>query len=147
MGTVDGTKGNVQPNHSDIWATHPSSPTPERCAFFEACIPLKMPPRCYSGTSKIAKRYRFLERIPTWHSSCSIMLYASPQSLLVGGNRHRTMMSLATKGLVRLMVIDEAHRIKNENSQLSQIVRAVKAEYRLLLTGTPLQVLYCFSSY
>jgi SWI/SNF-related matrix-associated actin-dependent regulator of chromatin subfamily A member 5 len=40
----------------------------------------------------------------------------------------------------KYMVIDEAHRIKNENSQLSQIVRAVKAEYRLLLTGTPLQV-------
>lgn len=40
----------------------------------------------------------------------------------------------------KYMVIDEAHRIKNENSQLSQIVRAVKTEYRLLLTGTPLQV-------
>lgn len=41
----------------------------------------------------------------------------------------------------KYMVIDEAHRIKNENSQLSQIVRVVKADYRLLLTGTPLQVL------
>lgn len=40
----------------------------------------------------------------------------------------------------KYMVIDEAHRIKNENSQLSQIVRVVKADYRLLLTGTPLQV-------
>lgn len=37
------------------------------------------------------------------------------------------------------IVIDEAHRLKNENSQLSQIVRMFKFQHRLLLTGTPLQ--------
>ncbi|KAJ3048565.1 hypothetical protein HK097_010430 [Rhizophlyctis rosea] len=37
------------------------------------------------------------------------------------------------------IVIDEAHRIKNENSALSQIVREFKCRNRLLLTGTPLQ--------
>jgi SWI/SNF-related matrix-associated actin-dependent regulator of chromatin subfamily A member 5 len=37
------------------------------------------------------------------------------------------------------LVIDEAHRIKNENSSLSQIVRLFSVERRLLLTGTPLQ--------
>jgi SWI/SNF-related matrix-associated actin-dependent regulator of chromatin subfamily A member 5 len=37
------------------------------------------------------------------------------------------------------MVIDEAHRIKNENSLLSQIVRIVPCRNRLLITGTPLQ--------
>lgn len=35
--------------------------------------------------------------------------------------------------------IDEAHRIKNEKSVLAQRVRAMDTEYRLLLTGTPLQ--------
>jgi SWI/SNF-related matrix-associated actin-dependent regulator of chromatin subfamily A member 5 len=39
----------------------------------------------------------------------------------------------------RYIVIDEAHRIKNENSILSQVVRIYKSQYRLLLTGTPLQ--------
>ncbi|XP_037087225.1 SWI/SNF-related matrix-associated actin-dependent regulator of chromatin subfamily A member 5-like [Pollicipes pollicipes] len=39
----------------------------------------------------------------------------------------------------RYMVIDEAHRIKNEKSLLSQIVREFKTSNRLLLTGTPLQ--------
>jgi len=39
----------------------------------------------------------------------------------------------------RYLVIDEAHRIKNEKSVLSQIVRLYKSQYRLLLTGTPLQ--------
>ena len=36
-------------------------------------------------------------------------------------------------------MIDEAHRIKNENSVLSQIVRLYSTKCRLLITGTPLQ--------
>lgn len=39
----------------------------------------------------------------------------------------------------RYMVIDEAHRIKNEKSKLSEILREFKTANRLLLTGTPLQ--------
>lgn len=39
----------------------------------------------------------------------------------------------------RYMVIDEAHRIKNEKSKLSELLREFKSTNRLLLTGTPLQ--------
>lgn len=39
----------------------------------------------------------------------------------------------------RYLVIDEAHRIKNEKSKLSEVVREFKTQNRLLLTGTPLQ--------
>ena len=39
----------------------------------------------------------------------------------------------------KYMVIDEAHRIKNEESKLSLIIREIKTANRLLLTGTPLQ--------
>eukprot|EP00899_Mesostigma_viride_P006788 jgi/Mesvir1/1610/Mv14573-RA.1 len=39
----------------------------------------------------------------------------------------------------RYIVIDEAHRIKNENSILSRQVRQLHSNFRLLLTGTPLQ--------
>jgi len=39
----------------------------------------------------------------------------------------------------RYIIIDEAHRIKNENSILSRVVRMLKTNYRLLITGTPLQ--------
>lgn len=38
------------------------------------------------------------------------------------------------------VVIDEAHRIKNESSELSKMVRKLNTAHRLLLTGTPLQV-------
>ncbi|XP_037034435.1 chromatin-remodeling complex ATPase chain Iswi-like [Bradysia coprophila] len=37
------------------------------------------------------------------------------------------------------LIIDEAHRIKNEKSKLSEMVRQFKTRHRLLLTGTPLQ--------
>ncbi|KAE8988474.1 SWI/SNF-related matrix-associated actin-dependent regulator of chromatin subfamily A member 5 [Phytophthora fragariae] len=39
----------------------------------------------------------------------------------------------------RYLLIDEAHRVKNENSKLSRVVREFKVEHRLLITGTPLQ--------
>ncbi|GAX28328.1 SWI/SNF-related matrix-associated actin-dependent regulator of chromatin subfamily A member 5 [Fistulifera solaris] len=37
------------------------------------------------------------------------------------------------------VIIDEAHRIKNEQSSLSIAVRNMKTQFRLLITGTPLQ--------
>jgi SWI/SNF-related matrix-associated actin-dependent regulator of chromatin subfamily A member 5 len=37
------------------------------------------------------------------------------------------------------IAIDEAHRIKNEKSTLSVTVRQLKTQFRLLITGTPLQ--------
>ncbi|XP_051152862.1 ISWI chromatin-remodeling complex ATPase CHR11-like [Andrographis paniculata] len=39
----------------------------------------------------------------------------------------------------RYIIIDEAHRIKNENSLLSKTMRLYKTNFRLLITGTPLQ--------
>ena len=39
----------------------------------------------------------------------------------------------------RVVVIDEAHRIKNEASLFARTARSLRAERRLLVTGTPLQ--------
>lgn len=38
-----------------------------------------------------------------------------------------------------LLILDEAQRIKNEASVLSQVLRKFSAAHRVLLTGTPLQ--------
>jgi len=45
----------------------------------------------------------------------------------------------------RYLVMDEAHRVKNENSKLSTVLRQFSFENRLLLTGTPLQVDFLLS--
>ena len=37
------------------------------------------------------------------------------------------------------IIVDEAHRIKNEESSLAQIIRIFSSRNRLLITGTPLQ--------
>eukprot|EP00924_Labyrinthula_sp_SR-Ha-C_P000515 augustus_masked-scaffold_27-processed-gene-1.2-mRNA-1 protein AED:0.03 eAED:0.03 QI:0/-1/0/1/-1/1/1/0/1102 len=39
----------------------------------------------------------------------------------------------------RYLVMDEAHSIKNENSRLARTVRELNTQFRLLITGTPLQ--------
>ena len=44
----------------------------------------------------------------------------------------------------RAIAIDEAHRIKNRESKLCRILKLFETDYRLLLTGTPIQV--CFVS-
>ena len=37
------------------------------------------------------------------------------------------------------MVVDEGHRLKNEDSKLFQLLSSFDCRQRLLLTGTPLQ--------
>jgi len=36
------------------------------------------------------------------------------------------------------IIVDEAHKLKNEDSQISKRLRQLDSRYRLLLTGTPL---------
>jgi len=47
--------------------------------------------------------------------------------------------SILTRFKWNYLIIDEAHRIKNETSALSQVVRKMQTQFRLLITGTPLQ--------
>lgn len=39
----------------------------------------------------------------------------------------------------RYLIIDEGHCIKNEATNLAQVVRRIRCQQKLLLTGTPLQ--------
>ena len=69
---------------------------------------------------------------------------AEPRRASLLACRYETVISekSAIEKLVwRYVIIDEAHRIKNEQSVLSQAVRLFHTHFRLLITGTPLQVL------
>jgi len=46
---------------------------------------------------------------------------------------------LTSKLWWRVIVIDEGHKIKNDETGLSQAMRSMNGQYRLLLSGTPLQ--------
>ncbi|KYK71393.1 SWI2/SNF2 ISWI-like (AT hook), partial [Toxoplasma gondii TgCatPRC2] len=46
---------------------------------------------------------------------------------------------LASRFQWNYLIMDEAHRIKNEKSVLSEVVRRFRPRRRLLITGTPLQ--------
>ena len=46
---------------------------------------------------------------------------------------------LVHRNVWNYVVMDEAHRIKNENSLLGQAVRKLRCNNRMLITGTPLQ--------
>ena len=35
------------------------------------------------------------------------------------------------------LIIDEAHRLKNDKAKFSKVVRQFNSKHRLLLTGTP----------
>lgn len=40
-----------------------------------------------------------------------------------------------------VLVVDEGHRLKNADSKLVEVLRGFAFRHRVLLTGTPLQVL------
>lgn len=50
----------------------------------------------------------------------------------------RLCMSALLKFKWEYLIVDEAHKLKNEESQISQRLRQLDSRYRLLLTGTPL---------
>ncbi len=56
--------------------------------------------------------------------------------LILADHEHLGAISWAT------MLIDEAHRLKNVESALHQRLSAFRTAHRVLVTGTPLQVLF-----
>jgi SWI/SNF-related matrix-associated actin-dependent regulator of chromatin subfamily A member 5 len=50
-----------------------------------------------------------------------------------------SMKSCLTRQWWRCMVLDEGHKIKNEDTDVSDACRRIRAIHRVLLTGTPMQ--------
>ncbi|KAL9649595.1 hypothetical protein ABK040_003272 [Willaertia magna] len=91
----------------------------------------------------------WIDEVSKWCPNLNIIKFlGSKQNQLIGGDFEICITSyeIALKEKTALnkfkwyyIIIDEAHRIKNENSMLSQLVRGFDSNYRLLITGTPLQ--------
>ena len=47
--------------------------------------------------------------------------------------------SLCSSVVWRSVILDEGHKIKNEQTQVSQTCSKIRSFWRLVLTGTPLQ--------
>jgi ATP-dependent DNA helicase len=94
----------------------------------------EIPVALYHGVEE--KRHavmkRFVEAMPkNKRTELPVMITSYEMPL-----RDRKFLSAVKWGSI---IVDEGHRLKNYQSMLSQALKAYKTDYRLLLTGTPLQ--------
>eukprot|EP00948_MAST-09A_sp_MAST-9A-sp1_P001728 g1728.t1 len=78
-----------------------------------------------------ARRRQALQMVRQFHGTENLLLITTYEMIL----RHTDDLDLEWD----LIVLDEAHRIKNLQTQIAQAVRRIESKRRLLLTGTPIQ--------
>ena len=88
----------------------------------------------------ICDGYRLLGSKQERHDICKTELVPGKFDVVVASNESILReFSVLKKFKWRYVIIDEAHRIKNENATLSKLVRLLVTDFKLLITGTPLQ--------
>ena len=97
----------------------------------------KIPVVVLNSTQDISQQDEAIKRIE--YDPEVKFLYITPEKLAQSARMHEILQNLYKNERISRLVIDEAHRIKNEKSVLSQVVRIFSTKHRLLLTGTPLQ--------
>ena len=69
-----------------------------------------------------------------------IKLYDAPQLFkIVSYNALSNDMKLLKEMTVDMLIMDEVQRLKNWNTQIAKGVRRIKADYKVILSGTPLE--------
>uniref|UniRef100_A0A0N4ZRS9 Transcriptional regulator ATRX n=1 Tax=Parastrongyloides trichosuri TaxID=131310 RepID=A0A0N4ZRS9_PARTI len=102
-----------------------------------------------------AVKTNYLNIIKTWANSerpglliCgyemfrNLAYFSEKKKNRMRGNEHEILGGLYYKYLMEfphLVICDEAHRLKNVNSQLAKVVNSIKTRRRICLTGTPIQ--------
>jgi superfamily II DNA or RNA helicase len=91
--------------------------------------------------SEAARFYPSL-RVRLWRGESADELPGARENsdlLVVNYSQLRSLLPAITEARWQAAMLDEAQYIKNPDSQTAQATRALKAEYRLALTGTPIE--------
>ncbi|KAM7416043.1 hypothetical protein PAMA_018221 [Pampus argenteus] len=122
--------------------------------FLQSQIPSKQrkPNKVFLIVAPLSVLYNWKDELDTWgHFHCVVVHGLRKEEELAHIKKGRTEIALTTYETLRLcldqfnnidwsaVVVDEAHKIKNPNSQITQAMKDLKCQIRVGLTGTILQ--------
>ena len=97
--------------------------------------------KCFRFYGTKEERVELVRRLRREPRDWNVLLTTYEMAVIEKGPLGRIAWKWAWEACVRrrYVIVDEAHRVKNENGKLSTVLRRFSVENRLLLTGTPLQ--------
>ncbi|KAI3372762.1 hypothetical protein L3Q82_023219 [Scortum barcoo] len=125
-----------------------------RPQFLQSQMPSKhsKPNKVFLIVAPLSVLYNWKDELDTWgHFQCVVVHGLRKDEELARIKKGRIEIALTTYETLRLcldqfnnidwcaVVVDEAHKIKNPNSQITQAMKALKCKIRIGLTGTILQ--------
>ncbi|XP_053181781.1 DNA excision repair protein ERCC-6-like 2 isoform X1 [Scomber japonicus] len=125
-----------------------------RPQFLQSQIPSKQskPHKVFLIVAPLSVLYNWKDELDTWgHFQCVVVHGLRKEEELARIKKGRIEIALTTYETLRLcldqfnnidwsaVVVDEAHKIKNPNSQITQAMKDLKCQIRVGLTGTILQ--------
>ncbi|KAG7223374.1 hypothetical protein INR49_032201 [Caranx melampygus] len=125
-----------------------------RPQFLQSQIPTKQskPKKVFLIVAPLSVLYNWKDELDTWgHFQCVVVHGLKKEEELARIKKGRIEIALTTYETLRLcldqfnnidwsaVVVDEAHKIKNPSSQLTQAMKELKCKIRIGLTGTILQ--------
>lgn len=109
---------------------------------FNLWLTISSKPNIYSigGRSHSSNELK-LNTIKSWYSNGGVLLLGFEMFRIL--NKDSELKKQASEFLVEpgpdLVIVDEAHRLANSNSQITEAVKRIKTTKRIALTGYPLQ--------
>ncbi|XP_073322863.1 DNA excision repair protein ERCC-6-like 2 isoform X2 [Pagrus major] len=125
-----------------------------RPEFLQSQLPSKQskPKKVFLIVAPLSVLYNWKDELDTWgHFQCVVVHGLRKEEELARIKKGRVEIALTTYETLRLcldqfnnidwsaVVVDEAHKIKNPNSQITQAMKDLKCKIRIGLTGTILQ--------
>ncbi|KAK2837132.1 hypothetical protein Q5P01_014344 [Channa striata] len=125
-----------------------------RPQFLQSQMPTnqRKPTKVFLIVAPLSVLYNWKDELETWgHFQCVVVHGLRKEEMLARIKKGRTEIALTTYETLRLcldqfnnidwsaIIVDEAHKIKNPNSQITQAMKELRCKIRIGLTGTILQ--------